>query len=71
MGYASLLRDGVGKTKKGKPASTVYFDIAKTSDSDLLAMNWLYDDGADRDIILRKRRALSSGVAHVFPHSVD
>uniref|UniRef100_A0AAV1T624 Uncharacterized protein n=1 Tax=Peronospora matthiolae TaxID=2874970 RepID=A0AAV1T624_9STRA len=53
MGYASLLQNGAGHMKKGKPTSPVSFDIAKPSDSDLVAMIQLYDDGADRDVILR------------------
>ena len=34
-------------------------------------MIYLYEDGSNCDVILRKIRALSPGVAEVFPYSVE
>uniref|UniRef100_A0AAV1V589 Uncharacterized protein n=1 Tax=Peronospora matthiolae TaxID=2874970 RepID=A0AAV1V589_9STRA len=70
-GFAALFRDGSNPKKKDNPASPGLFDIAKPSSRDLMAMIQLYDDGDDRDVILRKLRALSPGVAEVFPYSVE
>ena len=47
------------------------FDIVEPFDRDLLAMIYLYEDGSNCDVILRKIRALSPGVAEVFPYSVE
>ncbi|CAI5709275.1 unnamed protein product [Hyaloperonospora brassicae] len=71
MGYSTLLRNGAGRKKTGKPAPPVSFDISKPSDCDLLAMIQLNDDETDRDVILRKLRALGPGVAEEFLYSVE
>uniref|UniRef100_A0AAV1T0Q1 Uncharacterized protein n=1 Tax=Peronospora matthiolae TaxID=2874970 RepID=A0AAV1T0Q1_9STRA len=52
-------------------ASPGFFDIAKPSDRDLLAMIQLYDDEADRYFFLRKLREKSPGVAEVFLYSME
>ena len=66
MKYGDLLRAELSRPAKAKPVSTVSFDVAKPSDGEM-AMIQLYDEGADRERILRRERKVSPSAAESPP----